>query len=179
MNSTNAYASYKLSKPKFAIPNVMHALGMLAGIIVIILAVVGFVTNMQLADMVAWIEQFFGITFTAGFMLLLACASYAIHQMIQGRNTALWYEVGLQCANGISTLALTFTLLGISLGIGTLSQQNLSPDNINNVITALTEQFSMAFMTTVVGLPSASALRAWVSILWVKHTQVISHPAQH
>ena len=72
----------------------------------------------------------------------------------------VWVEIGLHAAGGIATLALTFTLLGISLGIGSLSDQTLSPETIQEVIKGLTEHFSMAFMSTVVGLPVSAALRA-------------------
>jgi hypothetical protein len=85
-----------------------------------------------------------------------------------GKNNAFLYDAGMQAANGISTLALTFTLLGISLGIGTLSEQPLTPESVNGIIGELTKQFSMAFMTTVVGLPSSAILRAWVSLRYTK-----------
>jgi len=75
-----------------------------------------------------------------------------------------WLEVGLHGANGVSTLALTFTLLGISLGIGTLAEQELTPETVQVIIGDLTKHFSLAFLTTVVGLPSAAVLRAILSI---------------
>ena len=56
--------------------------------------------------------------------------------------------------------ALTFTLLGISLGIGSLAGQDLTPETVQAVIRALTANFSLAFMTTVVGLPVSACLRA-------------------
>jgi hypothetical protein len=59
-------------------------------------------------------------------------------------------------------------LLGISVGIGTLSKQSLTPETVNEVIGILTQQFSMAFMTTVVGLPAATLSRALLSISMVK-----------
>lgn len=76
----------------------------------------------------------------------------------------VWTEAGLHAAGGVSTLALTFTLLGISLGIGTLADQELSPDTVQAIIGDLTRHFSMAFMTTVVGLPISAALQALVKI---------------
>jgi len=50
-------------------------------------------------------------------------------------------------------------LLGICLGIGGLSDANLSPDTINQVIADLTAQFSTAFMSSVIGLPISAAMR--------------------
>ena len=77
---------------------------------------------------------------------------------------AVWFDAGLHAANGIATLALTYTLLGISLGIGTLADQELTPDTVQSVIRSLTAHFSLAFLTTVVGLPSAAAMRALIGI---------------
>ena len=68
-------------------------------------------------------------------------------------NKKFWFETGLQLSNLISTIALTYTLLGISLGIGELSSSKLDVETINITISKLTEQFSMAFMTSVIGLP--------------------------
>jgi len=64
------------------------------------------------------------------------------------------------------TLALTYTLLGISLGIGTLAGQELTPETVRGVIQDLTANFSRAFLTTVIGLPVSAALRA---VLVVTH----------
>lgn len=153
---------------KINISRVGRIVGACCGSLTICLAFIVFATDMQLADILEWVNEYFGITFSVFFLSLVAIATFAIVQLSRGLNLKLWQEVGFQCANGTSTLALTFTLLGISLGIGALSQQSLSPDNINQVISLLTTQFSMAFMTTVLGLPTATAIRAWVAILSVK-----------
>ena len=78
----------------------------------------------------------------------------------------LWFETGIQLSNLISTIALTYTLLGISLGIGELSSSKLDVDTINETISKLTEQFSMAFMTSVVGLPLSGILRSILIICY-------------
>jgi len=75
-------------------------------------------------------------------------------------DAVFWLEVGVQAANGVTTLALTFTLLGISLGIGGLADQALTPETVQPIIRDLTADFSLAFMTTVVGLPVSAGLRA-------------------
>ncbi len=75
-----------------------------------------------------------------------------------------WLDVGIQSANGVTTLALTYTLLGISLGIGGLAAQQLSPETVQAVIRDLTGNFSLAFMTTVIGLPTSAGLRALMTI---------------
>lgn len=162
MNSLSLHASTNHLGRFKSIGNVVLAS---LGAITIVLAMIALLTNMQVSDIFAWITQYFGITFSVLFILLVVCSGVAIKQLSAGKSAVFWQEIGLQSANGISTLALTFTLLGISLGIGALSQQSLTPDNINNVISLLTTQFSMAFMTTVVGLPAATIVRAWVSII--------------
>ena len=80
----------------------------------------------------------------------------------------MWLEAGLQAANGVTTLALTYTLLGISLGVGSMAENELSPDTIQTVVRNLTAQFSMAFLTTVVGLPLSAVLR---TLLLVTHAR--------
>lgn len=140
----------------------------IGGSIIIVLALLSFFTQMTIADLLGYAERLFGITFLLGFSVLVATALCSITKIYAKKNTVLWAEVGLQAANGISTLALTFTLLGISLGIASLSNQPLTPDTVQQIIGQLTAQFSMAFMTTVVGLPTATLCRAVISILCVK-----------
>lgn len=155
MNNLSKYAAYCL------------------GCFAIIFAAISLVTNMNLSDILDWIAKYFGATFTVVYCVLLGTAAWSLlrlHSVLIDDAAGLhfWHQVGMQAANGISTLALTFTLLGISLGIGSLSEQALTPENVNNVINTLTSQFSMAFMTTVIGLPTATAIRAWLSIMFVK-----------
>ena len=88
-----------------------------------------------------------------------------------------WFETGLQLSNLISTIALTYTLLGISLGIGELSSSKLDVETINETISQLTEQFSMAFMTSVIGLPLSGFLRSVLIICYEyfnKQTKIIN-----
>jgi CBS domain containing-hemolysin-like protein len=112
----------------------------------------------------------------AGFLSLLAGLIFATLFSLVRMNGAdirnetgdagreYWFAVGMQAANGVTTLALTFTLLGISLGIGSLAGQNLTPETVQTVIRDLTANFSLAFMTTVVGLPVSAGLRALLVI---------------
>ena len=64
--------------------------------------------------------------------------------VLDPRGSEVSLETGLQAANGIATLALTYTLLGISLGIGSLAGHELGPETIQAVIRDLTRHFSMA-----------------------------------
>ena len=45
------------------------------------------------------------------------------------------------------------------MGIGSLSGQEMDAANVNQIISNLTKQFSMAFMTSVIGLPVSAAFR--------------------
>jgi hypothetical protein len=146
----------------------VSAFGMISGAVIILFAIVSLVTNMQVGDIVAWMAKYFGITFSVLFASLLLVSVYAIIKVSQRQSATFWAQVAAQAANGISTLALTFTLLGISLGIGALADQSLTPENVDTIISVLTAQFSMAFMTTVVGLPASTAVRAWLAILMAK-----------
>lgn len=137
---------------------------LLIGLSIVALAGLSYVTNMPLPALLQWAQAVFGWSFALLFSGLTVTGVIASQKLRKGCKPSYWYEVGQQAANGISTLALTFTLLGISLGIGSLSEQPLSPDNIQAIISNLTKQFSTAFMTTVVGLPVASLIRAWVGI---------------
>lgn len=141
-----------------------RGLFILAGFALVFLAGLSFVTDMPLAVMLNWAQKMFGWSFVGLFSMLLALGVIAACKLRDTGRASLWFEVGQHAANGIATLALTFTLLGISLGIGSLSEQTLSPETIQNIIGDMTRQFSMAFMTTVVGLPAASFIRAWVGI---------------
>jgi hypothetical protein len=76
-----------------------------------------------------------------------------------------WLITGVQLAGGVATLALTYTLFGISLGIGSLAGQGLTPETVQGVIRDLTASFSLAFMTTVVGLPLSAVLRTTLVVV--------------
>ena len=134
------------------------------GLVVVGLAAAVMTTPMDVAQVVDWARRIFGIVFILMFAGLVYVALLSLVQVraipphAPGHRS--WFETGIQSANGIATLALTYTLLGISLGIGQLSDQTLSPATIQVVIRGLTEHFSMAFMSTVVGLPVSAALRA-------------------
>ena len=141
------------------------------GTFIIIFAGISLITQMSLLELMALVNRHFGVTFVSLYVLLVSIALFAMQRLWNDASQVFyWSEIGLQTANGISTLALTFTLFGISMGIGSLSGQPLSQNNIESVISELTAQFSVAFMTTVVGLPTAALLRAIISVRVAKHT---------
>lgn len=140
---------------------------------VIMLAVASFITQTSASDLIAYVQQVFSVSFICIYLPLMVTGFISNYKIMRTDTSfeqkQFYLEVSQQIANAISTLSLTFTLLGISLGIGSLSQQELSPSTVNGIISELTGQFSMAFMTTVVGLPSATLIRAFASISMAKH----------
>jgi lysylphosphatidylglycerol synthetase-like protein (DUF2156 family) len=142
------------------------AVSLLLGGGIIILAVAAAATRMSTRELTQWVTDIFGVTFVLLLGSLVLMAIYCWVRLVQGDGRTVWLEAGLQASNGITTLALTFTLLGISLGIGTLAQQDLGPDTVKAIVRDLTGQFSMAFLTTVVGLPLSAVLR---TLLLVSH----------
>ena len=142
-----------------------RALSYLLGALCIGLAAAVFATSMGPTQIAQWTLEVFGVSFVVLFSALVFVTLFCWVRMGQMKDRKdFWLEVGLHGANGVSTLALTFTLLGISLGIGTLSDQQLTPETVQTIIGELTKHFSLAFLTTVVGLPAAAALRALLSV---------------
>lgn len=154
--------------------NAMHILKtglVVLGLCTIVLALATYILDLNLASTYQWLKTAFGPLFLTLFTLLCGLGIYAITRLkcnaVAEQKLEVWYETGQQAASGIATLALTFTLLGISLGIDSLSKQSLSPETVNAVIQELTRHFSTAFMTTVVGLPTAHLIRSVLSVRWV------------
>lgn len=166
MNVTSSVASS-------ALVNGVRSIYWVVGTIIIVFAGISLVTQMSLVEIMALVNRHFGVTFISVYLALLCVGLFATQKLwLHVSQKDYWSEVGLQAANGISTLALTFTLFGISMGIGSLSDQPLSQDNVENVISELTGQFSIAFMTTVVGLPTAALLRAVISVRMAKYASI-------
>ena len=147
----------------------LKTLSLMLGVVVIGLAASVILSGNTSANILGWALNVLGLPF----ILLLGSLVFAsllalvkLYETTSIQNAAerdsirlKWLQAGQQSCNGIATLALTFTLLGISLGIGQLSDGGLTPENINEVIANLTSQFSLAFMTSVIGLPLSAALR--------------------
>ena len=166
----------------------LQALSLMLGGVVIGLA--GFVmfTGQSSAMAVAWVFEVLGLPFLlllaslvfAGLLCLVKLlATRAISDGTKRDTQRIkWLQAGLQSCNGIATLALTFTLLGISLGIGRLSDGGLTPENINSVIADLTAHFSLAFMTSVIGLPLSAAMRTALIVGNASLMAVSENPSQ-
>jgi hypothetical protein len=141
-----------------------RATSYLMGALVLALAVAVLATSQSAADIAAWAREALGWTFVALLTALVFLALFSWVRLLRGEPSEVWLETGIQAANGVTTLALTFTLLGISLGIGTLAGQPLTPETIQPVIRRMTANFSLAFMTTVVGLPVSAVLRSLIVV---------------
>jgi hypothetical protein len=149
-----------------------QAVSYMLGGLVIALALGVMATSVSAVEITTWAWDVLGLAFATllGSLAFIALLCWVKIKQLQARGGEYrpWLVAGVQAANGIATLALTYTLLGISLGIGSLAGQQLTPDTIQGVIKSLTENFSMAFMTTVVGLPTSALLR---SLLLVAHAR--------
>ncbi|MFT5162028.1 MAG: hypothetical protein ACI9FJ_000596 [Alteromonadaceae bacterium] len=156
-----------VAHPPLAV-GVLKTLGYGIGALVVLMAFAVYMTQMDLSVILAWLEKVFSMSFIILYLSLMGLGIWAGISLAHPQMEAYWFEIGQQASSGVATLALTYTLLGLSMGIGSLSDQQITPDTIQQIIQGLTTHFSTAFMTTVVGLPSANALRAFVSIRRVK-----------
>jgi len=145
-----------------------RAFSYMLGATVVAVAVAASISSTSLPEIVDWAERIFGVTFLAVAGGLVFIAVYSWTRIIERPGDRVWLEVGFQAANGVTTLALTYTLLGISLGVGSMAENELSADTVQTVVRNLTAQFSMAFLTTVVGLPLSAVLR---TLLLVTHAR--------
>ena len=149
---------------------------------VLALAAIVATTAASTTDIVAWAWDVLGATFVAllGALIFIAILSWVkLSDRYSAQQTArIWLEAGVQAANGVTTLALTYTLFGISLGIGSLADTTLTPDTIHGVIRTLTANFSLAFMTTVVGLPISALLRALLLVTYARRDAPAVKPYQ-
>ena len=145
-----------------------QAISVFLGCILISLVFFVYLTENEPFEVFNMATSILGSTFILLISLLTFFSIICITNVITLKlyEKKLWFETGIQLSNLISTIALTYTLLGISLGIGELSSSKLDVDTINETISKLTEQFSMAFMTSVVGLPLSGVLRSALIICY-------------
>jgi len=146
----------------------IRALAVFGGLVVIGLALTLLLFGVAPKDLFAAAKDTLGILFIAlavGLVLTVIIAVAKIcDAQLDGQSKSVWLHIGLHAANGIATVALTFTLFGISAGIGELAAGDLNINTINTVIASLTDHFSMAFMTSVVGLPLSALMRVIVGV---------------
>jgi len=146
----------------------VRALAVLGGLVLIGLALTLLLFGVAPKDLFAAPRDTLGLLFIAlalGLVLTVMIAAAKIcDTQLDRQLKSVWLHIGLHAANGIATVALTFTLFGISAGIGELAAGDLNIDTINTVIASLTDQFGMAFMTSVVGLPLSALMRVVVGV---------------
>ena len=154
---------YRFSAP---LGYISQAMSLFLGLSVLAIAAAVTITSHPVSEIASWLTNVLGISFLSLLAVLIFTCVFCWLRIIMDKNnkTKLWVEIGTQAANGVTTLALTFTLLGISLGIGSLADQALTPSSIQKVIADMTANFSLAFMTTVIGLPVSALLRSLIVI---------------
>ncbi|MDP6588815.1 MAG: hypothetical protein QF449_04450 [Alphaproteobacteria bacterium] len=107
-------------------------------------------TSAGIGEIMDWVHRAFGVTFLMLFSGLVLFTLYCWLRLQRGGMAAndrkVWLEAGMHAANGVATLGLTYTLLGISLGIAALSQQQLTPDSVHGVIGQGVNQDSKSVM---------------------------------
>ncbi len=149
-----------------------RSLSYFLGTLVIVLAIAAAASALEFREIAQWGLQGMGVTFLLLYGTLVLTALFCWTRLSQIRddpaNQKVWLEGGLHAANGVATLGLTYTLLGISLGIGSMAEHGVTPETVQSVIRELTKHFSLAFLTTVIGLPSSAALRALLLVTGVR-----------
>ena len=152
-----------------------RAISVVLGSLVILMAGLSLSNNLAASDIFSWTVDVLGLGFITLTLMLVFVSVFSSLKILETRGQIAsdetdafrrkWMLSGLQACNGIATIALTFTLLGISLGIGSLSHGGLTPDTVNDIIAELTNHFSMAFMTSVIGLPLSAVLRTMLILI--------------
>ena len=147
-----------------------QAISYFLGMLVIGATFLTFLMSWEIEQVGHWIIDMLGFGFMSLLsILIILCLVSLINILNSGadhKRREIWLETGIQSANGVTTLALTYTLYGISVGIGSLASQELTPDTVQTVIRELTSNFSLAFMTTVLGLPASALLRALILVAY-------------
>lgn len=155
--------------------DISRTVSLALGGLIVVLAVAVAVTRNPATTLAETVVALVGVAFLCVLGGLAVVAVFAIVRLYRNPADALWRAAGLQAASGIATLALTFTLFGISIGIGSLAEQPLTPETVRVVIADLTGQFSLAFMTTVIGLPVSAVLRATLMVLAARGERTERH----
>jgi hypothetical protein len=152
-----------------------NTLSVMVGCIAIVIAATTLTTDMSIRDVAFWLQETVGTSFPIFLGCLSAVAIFSWVQICSPQPRKVAYAIGIHAASGITTLALTYTLFGISMGIGSIANTSLTPETVTGVIGDLTKGFQLAFLTTVIGLPISASLRA---LLQVTATHVFDNSSQ-
>lgn len=142
---------------------IARAGGHLAGFLCTIFAIGSAVTLNSGKALVMKTVQLCGLEYLIPVFALCFFCFLAINLMQKHKNTTLdvekYFLLGSHAANGIATISLVFTLVGICSGMGLIGQvtSNGSPSLIG--LGDMSTRFQQAFATTIIGLPLAAFLR--------------------
>ena len=93
------------------------ALTWFLGTIVLGLAAAAMTTSAGIGEIVDWVHQSFGVSFLILFSGLVLFALYCWLRLQRagdtGKGRRIWLEAGIHTSNGVATLGLPYTLLGI------------------------------------------------------------------
>jgi uncharacterized membrane protein len=146
-----------------------RAAAVFLGGLVVCLAAAAMIHSVSVKEIAAWAGDVLGVMFSAMTLALVFVTAYAWIRIVRNPQDTFWYEAGMCTANAVATLALVYTLLGIALGVGGLAHQDLTPQTVTGIVRDLTRQFSLAFFTTVVGLPLSTVLRVALHLTHVRN----------
>ena len=148
-----------MSSLSAALANGSRMLSYALGALVVMLAFVFATAEMRPGEIASWMHRVLGAPFVVLLVALTLASLFCTWQVSSDPGQSFWFEAGMQAASGVATVALTYTLIGISMGIGSMADHPLGPDTVTELIRSMTEDFSLAFMTTAVGLPVSAILR--------------------
>ena len=75
-----------------------------------------------------------------------------------------WAHIGGQLCGLLSTIALVFTLWGLSQGVLLLGANQVTADTIDQLLSQLMTHFGVAFYSSIIGLPTAALGRVLVFV---------------
>ena len=137
--------------------------GRLVGFLCTILAVGSLVTFDSGRALVMKTVHLCGLEYLIPVCALCFLCFLAINLMQKHKDTTLnvekYFLLGSHAANGIATISLVFTLIGICSGIGLIGQLTSNGSPSLNGLGDMSTRFQQAFATTIIGLPLAAFLR--------------------
>lgn len=122
----------------------------------------------------------FGYFFIAGISLAMFGAIFSGVRLHRERLVPLrrkvWYQAGLQAADIMITLGLIYTLIGLSDGLGVLSEGRLTPETAAGALNKLSKAFQLALLSTVVALPLGTGIRTAFVLAESRMQAADTHP---
>lgn len=149
---------------RISITEPMHWLGNIAGLVIITLALMS-VASLELSEI---FERFSSVISVVGWPFLtiysvltaILLGSYLKIRRARregsSENLSYWAQVGTQVCGLLSTMALVFTLFGLSQGVLLLGVSKVTPDSIDQLLGELMTHFGVAFYSSIIGLPTAA-----------------------